>query len=60
MANKKTAEKNTRKIIKMGSGQGSLGLTLPIDIIEKLKWKEHQIVVVNLKGKHIIIKDFKS
>ena len=31
-----------------------------LEIIEKLKWKEHQKVVVNLKGKHIIIKDWKN
>jgi antitoxin component of MazEF toxin-antitoxin module len=59
MANKDLKDKNIRKLTKMGGGR-SMGLTLPIEIIKKLGWKERQKVVVNLKGKHIIIKDWKS
>jgi hypothetical protein len=29
-------------------------------MVEKLGWKEHQKVVVELEGKHIIIKDWKK
>jgi bifunctional DNA-binding transcriptional regulator/antitoxin component of YhaV-PrlF toxin-antitoxin module len=53
------SEKNIRKITKMGKGQ-TMGVTLPIEIVEKLGWKEHQKVVVILKGKTINIKDWKK
>lgn len=52
-------EKNIRKLTKTGSG-GSYALTLPIEMVEKLGWKEHQKVVVELEGKKIIIKDWKK
>lgn len=53
------SEKNIRKITKMGKGK-TMGVTLPIEIMEKLSWKEHQKVVVSLKGKTINIKDWKK
>jgi antitoxin component of MazEF toxin-antitoxin module len=53
------SEKNIRKITKMGKGR-SMGITLPVEILEKLGWKEHQKVVVDLKGKTISIKDWKE
>jgi len=56
---RKLTEKNIRKITKMGAGR-SLGLTLPVEILEKIGWKEHQKVVVSLKGKTINIKDWKK
>jgi len=56
---RKLEEKNIRKITKMGLGR-TMGLTLPIEIIKKLGWKEHQKVVVKLRGKEIIIKDWKK
>ncbi len=56
---RKLKEKNIRKLTKMGSGF-SMGLTLPIEIIQKLGWKEHQKVVVKLRGKEIIIKDWQK
>ena len=59
MAQRKLKEKNIRKLTKMGAGF-SMGLTLPIEIIEKLGWKEHQKVVVRLSGKKIIIEDWKK
>jgi len=53
---RKLKEKNIRKLTKMGRGR-SMGITLPIEIIGKLEWKEHQKVVVKLSGKKIIIED---
>jgi len=52
-------EKNIRKLTKMGGGR-SMGLTLPIEMVKKLKWKERQKVVVKLFGKKIIIEDWKK
>jgi bifunctional DNA-binding transcriptional regulator/antitoxin component of YhaV-PrlF toxin-antitoxin module len=56
---RKLEEKNIRKITKTGKG-ASFCLTIPIEIVEKLGWKEHQKVVVELKGRHLIIKDYKK
>ena len=56
---RKLKEKNIRKLTKMGRG-ASMGLTLPIEIVNKLGWKEHQKVVVRLSGKKIIIEDWKK
>jgi bifunctional DNA-binding transcriptional regulator/antitoxin component of YhaV-PrlF toxin-antitoxin module len=53
------SEKNIRKITKMGTGK-TMGITLPIEILEKLGWKEHQKVVISLKRKTINIKDWKK
>jgi len=59
MADKKSEDKNIRKLTKMGGGR-SMGLTLPIEIVKELGWKERQKVVVKLKGREIIIKDWKK
>jgi len=53
-------EKNIRKITKMGDRGHTMGITLPIEILEKVGWKEHQKVIVSLKGKTINIKDWKK
>ena len=44
MANKKSNETNLRKLTKIG--RKSIGLTLPIEIVRELGWKERQKVVV--------------
>ena len=56
----KRKEIRIRKLIKTGRGK-SFCLTLPISFIRKLKWREHQklIVVLDKRGKKIIIKDWK-
>ncbi len=56
----KRKEIRIRKLIKTGRGK-SFCLTLPISFIRKLKWREHQklVVVLDKKGKKIIIKDWK-
>ena len=55
--NRKTNERNIRKLTKMG--KASLGLTLPMEVIQELKWKEKQRVVVKKKGTKLVISDFK-
>ena len=56
---RKLKEKNIRKLTKMGRG-ASTGLTLPIEIVKNLGWKEHQKVVVRQSGKKIVIEDWKK
>ena len=57
MARRKLSERNIRKLTRMGGGR-SLGLTLPIEMMRKLRWRERQKVVVKLRGKKITIVDW--
>jgi len=58
MPRRKNEESNVRKLVKLG-GQ-SLAVTLPIEIIRELGWKEKQKVVVKVERKKIIIADWKK
>ena len=58
MANLSTENRNTRKITKIGGK--SYAVTLPIEIIRELNWKERQKVVVKKQGSKIIITDWKK
>jgi len=57
---KRKKEIRIRKLIKTGRGK-SFSLTLPISFIRKLKWREHQKLVLLLekRRKRIVIKDWK-
>ena len=55
---KRSDKKNIRKLTKPGGH--SIGVTIPIDIVRKLNWKERQKVVVNLRGKKIVIEDWQK
>ena len=50
--------KNIRKLTRLG--KRSIGLTLPIDLIRELGWKEKQKVVVRKVGKKVIVEDWKK
>ncbi|MBU2233943.1 AbrB/MazE/SpoVT family DNA-binding domain-containing protein [Patescibacteria group bacterium] len=56
MAIRKLEDKNIRKILKSGD---SYAVTIPIEMLDKLKWREKQKVVVKMKGKSIIVRDWK-
>lgn len=58
MGVQKAINKNIRKLTRVG--KTSLSVTIPIEMVKKLKWKERQKVVVKLRGKEIIIKDWKK
>lgn len=58
MANRKSSEQNTRKITRMGGK--SLGLTLPVELVKELKWKEKQKVKVKRVRGGLLIKDWKK
>ncbi|RJQ13435.1 AbrB/MazE/SpoVT family DNA-binding domain-containing protein [Candidatus Parcubacteria bacterium] len=55
---RKLKEKNIRKLARMGNR--SLGLTLPVEMVNKLGWREKQKVLLRMKGKQIIVKDWKG
>ena len=52
MGVRKLSEHNIRKITKLGNK--SLAVTLPVEMVAKLKWKEKQKVVVKQKAKHLL------
>lgn len=58
MGVRKQSEQDIRKITRLG--KKSLAVTLPIEAVEKLGWRERQKVRVIIKGKHLIIKDWKK
>ncbi|MBP9751475.1 MAG: AbrB/MazE/SpoVT family DNA-binding domain-containing protein [Candidatus Moranbacteria bacterium] len=58
MANKAKDEKDVRKLTKVGGK--SISVTLPIDIVRELGWKEKQKVVVKRVHGGVMIKDWKK
>ncbi|MFA6520364.1 MAG: AbrB/MazE/SpoVT family DNA-binding domain-containing protein [Candidatus Paceibacterota bacterium] len=54
----KSASSNIRKLTKVGGA--SLAVTLPMDLVRKLNWKEKQKVVVKKIPGGIQIKDWKK
>jgi len=59
MARRNLEDRNIRKITKVGSGK-SYSVTIPIEIIRNLKWRERQKVVCTQKGKKLVIEDWKG
>ncbi len=51
---------NERNVRKIGIRGTSYSVTLPIESIRKLKWRDGQKVVVEEKGKTLIIRDWKE
>jgi len=58
MATKKVGEENIRKLTKTGGK--SIGLTLPIEIVRELGWRERQKVKVKRIRGGIEIRDWRS
>ena len=58
MPMRKLVNKNIRKLTKVGGH--SIAVTLPMEMIKELKWKERQKVVVKKSGKRLIIEDWKK
>jgi antitoxin component of MazEF toxin-antitoxin module len=58
MSTRKLKDKNIRKLTRVG--KTSISVTIPIEIVKDLKWKERQKVVVKQSGKKIIIQDWEK
>lgn len=58
MGRRKSTQTDIRKIARMGNR--SLGLTLPVELLNDLKWKEKQKVVVKRVRGGLLIKDWKK
>ncbi|HLN22335.1 MAG TPA: AbrB/MazE/SpoVT family DNA-binding domain-containing protein [Bacteroidales bacterium] len=57
MTRRKLKEENVRSLMKLGS---SYAVTIPIDIINKLKWREKQKLDVRIYQDRIIIRDWEE
>jgi len=57
MARRKLKDNDIRKITRLG---GSLVVSIPMEDVEKLGWREKQKVVVKRVGKKIIISDWEK
>ena len=57
MGVRKQTEQNIRKLTRMGGK--SLGLTLPVELVGELGWREKQRVIVKRVRGGILIKDWK-
>lgn len=57
MTRRKLDEENIRSLMKIGS---SYAVTIPLDFIKKMKWKEKQKLEVKLMQDRIVIKDWKE
>jgi len=57
MTTRKLEDKNIRKILKNGD---SYAVTIPIEIMNELKWKEKQKVVVKKVRGGFLVKDWKK
>ncbi len=58
MPRRKTDKSNVRSLTRLG--RGSIGLTLPIELVRELGWRERQKVVVKKIRGGVQIKDWKE
>jgi antitoxin component of MazEF toxin-antitoxin module len=58
MARLRLSDRNIRKLIKLGGK--SIAVTLPIDVVRGLKWREKQKVTVRQEGNKLIVEDWKK
>ncbi|HLP74532.1 MAG TPA: AbrB/MazE/SpoVT family DNA-binding domain-containing protein [Bacteroidales bacterium] len=56
MARRKNEDSNVRNLTK--SGGSSYSVTIPIEFIRKLKWKEKQKLEVKLYQDRIVVRDW--
>jgi antitoxin component of MazEF toxin-antitoxin module len=56
MPRRKLEDKNIRKLFDKG---GSMAITIPAEMVNKLKLRKKQKMTVKLSGKRLIIEDWK-
>lgn len=59
MARRILNERDIRKLTRTGGGK-SISVTLPIEFVRELGWKDRQKVTVKKVGKKLIIEDWKG
>lgn len=58
MANRSSEERNTRSLMRMKSG--TYHVSLPIEMVQHLKWREKQKLNVSIGKNEIVIRDSKK
>ena len=58
MVNRRKVDKSTRKLTKVGGH--SIAVTVPIELIRELGWRERQKVTVKKRGNEILITDWEK
>ena len=58
MARKKLEERHVRKLLK--NTGGTMLVSLPIEVVRELKWRDGQKVVVKKRGEGILIADWNA
>jgi hypothetical protein len=58
MPTRKLEDKNIRKLTKVG--KKSIAVTLPIEIVRELGWRERQKVIVKRVAGGLMIRDYRS
>ena len=58
LRNKHMKDKNIRKLTRIA--KRSIGITLPIELVRELGWREKQKVVVKKRGNGLLIEDWKK
>lgn len=58
MGNRSYDERNVRSI--SHGSNGSYYVTLPLELVKQLGWREKQKVVVTLHGSRLVIEDWKK
>jgi len=56
MVNRRKVDKSTRKLTKVGGH--SIAVTIPIELIRELGWRERQKVTVKKRGNGLLITDW--
>ena len=59
MARRKREEKGIRKLFRVERGH-TMAVTLPIELVRELKWREKQKVTITKRGDTLIIKDWEG
>lgn len=59
MARQKIEDRGIRKLTRTGNGK-SVSVTLPIEYVRELGWRDKQKVVVTKQGQKLVIEDWKE
>lgn len=59
MARRQLENRDVRKLFRVGRGH-TMAVTLPIELVRELQWREKQKVVVKKRGDTIVIADWEE
>ena len=56
MGRRKVENRKVRTLTRNNSS--SYSVTLPIELVRRLNWRNHQRLVISRRGKHLIVEDW--